>query len=897
MHSVSAISSPRRGLVAVHQEALMQASRYRELAKRYQPSQVERKWARRWADEPFRAGHDSTKEPFCIVIPPPNVTGNLHLGHAFDNAIIDTLIRFRRMQGYEALFQPGTDHAGISTQIQVERALEEEGLSRQAIGREAFLERVWAWKEKYGSIILEQLQRLGISADWSRTRFTLDEGLSRAVRRQFVELYHRGLVYRGKRIVNWDPAAQTTLSDLEVEREERPGKLYTLAYPLDGGEGEAIEIATVRPETIFADVALAVHPEDDRYRSLVGKKVRIPLTDRWIPVITDEAVEMDFGTGALKITPAHDPLDFEIGERHHLEKPSVIDLRAKLVGELVPPPFRGLDRFEARRAVVAALGEVGALRAERDYLIPLGISQRTNEPVEPIISLQWFYDTDEIAKRVLWALDDGEIRVFPERYAKVNRDWLENLRHWNISRQLWWGHRIPAWYDQQGNIYVPDPDDPDLDPPDDPRYRTLELTRDPDVFDTWFSSNLWPFSTLGWPDTEDPFYRKFYPTSVLVTGYDILFFWVARMEMAGYQFTDQRPFSHVFLHGLVLDEQGQKMSKSKGNGIDPLEVIDDYGADALRFAMTYASTGGQDIRWDRRRVEMGRNFNNKLWNAARLAFMNLAGAVDAGPPESLADRWMMSRLQGAVEEITNHLESYDLGLANRRAYDFVWSEFCDWYLEAAKPALRAGDARSRYVLRWVLESILKLLHPLIPFITSELYQAMGAEQQLGWADWPRVDKGLLDEQAEQEFGHLQDAVTAVRNLRGDANVAPTRAVDVFVEGKAATVIEANKAIFEALARATLLPNAVPGASLSRVIPDLTLYLPLEGLIEVSAWLTRQEKRLAELRIAREKSARKLANEKFIANAPAAVVAEEKRRLAEAEQLMEGIEVSLARLER
>ncbi len=865
-----------------------------ELAKQYDPFDIEAKWVKRWAEEPYAADATSSKPPFCIVIPPPNVNGNLHLGHAFDNTIIDTLTRFKRMQGFEALFQPGTDHAGITTQVQVERALREEGLTKEDLGREKFLERVWAWKERYGGIILSQLQRLGISADWTRTRFTMDEGLSRAVRKQFVELYGRGLIYRGERIVNWDPASRTTLSELEVDREERPGTLYTLAYPLE--EGGNISIATVRPETIFADQAVAVHPDDERFKSLVGKRARIPLTDRWIPVIADEAVEMDFGTGALKITPAHDPTDFEIGERHGLEKPSVIDLDAKLTSDLVPERFRGLDRFEGRAAVVEALEAEGLLLNKRDYTIPLGLSQRTGEPVEPILSTQWWFKMSEVAPAVLEGLERGDMLLTPERYTKVNRDWLTGLRDWNISRQLWWGHQIPAWYDAEGNVYVPDPENPYLDPPDDPRYGGLELTQDPDVFDTWFSSNLWPFSTLGWPDTDDPFFEKFYPTSVLVTGYDILFFWVTKMQLAGYSLTGTKPFSYIMLHGLVLDEHGQKMSKSKGNGIDPLEVINQYGADALRFAMTHTSTGGQDIRWDARRVEMGRNFNNKLWNAARFAMMNLDDAVEAElTPETLADRWILSRLQRAVEEITAGLEHFDLGAANRAAYDFVWSEFCDWYLEAAKPHLREGSTQTRAALKHTLTTILKLLHPMIPFITAELYGALGFED-LGRAAWPEVDENLMDEAAEKDFAHLQDAVSAARNLRSEANLSPSQMIKVHVEGPAAEVIEGNAEGFAALARATVKRGEPAGASLSQVVPDLTLRLPLAGLVDLDEWRARQEKRLKELRGNRDKSQKKLSNSKFVDNAPAEVVEEERRRLAEAEELVRGLEASLTQLE-
>jgi valyl-tRNA synthetase len=876
------------------------------LARRYDPTTVEPRWVRRWADEPFRADPASTKPPFTIVIPPPNVTGNLHLGHAFDNTVIDTLIRFKRMRGYEALFQPGTDHAGISTQVQIERALAAEGTTRHAIGRDAFLERAWAWKERYGGVIIGQLQRLGVSADWSRTRFTLDEGLSRAVRRQFVELYHRGHIFRGERIVHWDPVSQTTLSDLEVDREERPGLLYTLAYELEGGPVDgrsSIEIATVRPETIFADQAVAVHPDDERFVPLVGRRVRIPLTGRFVPVIADAAVERDFGTGALKITPAHDQTDFEIGERHHLARPAVIDTDAKLAGPLVPEAFRGLDRFEARDAVVAALRETGELRGVREHTVALGLSQRTKAPVEPLLSMQWFYDTRVAAAEALAAIDAGEIALVPERYTKVNRDWLERLRPWNVSRQLWWGHRIPAWYDEDGTVIVPDADDL-RDPTDDPRYAGRRLRQDPDVFDTWFSSNLWPFSTLGWPDVDDPFYRRFYPTDVLVTGYDILFFWVARMQIAAFELTGRRPFHTVMLHGMVLDAEGQKMSKSRGNGIDPLDVIDAYGADALRFAMAYVSTGAQDIRWDERRVEMGRNFTNKLWNAARFTLMQLGDAAAAGhgdgaaaapPPTRLADRWMLSRLQRATRDVTGHLEAYDLGLAARALYDAVWSEFCDWYLEAAKPALKAGDETTRATLARAFDGLLRLLHPLVPFVTSELWEALGRTPQLALAAWPEVDEALVDPLAERDFEGLRSAVSAARQLRVEANLAPSQVMTVHVTGEGASVLAAEREAFESLARARLQVGPASGAALTQPLPSLLLALPFEGVVDVAEWRARQEKRLAEARSERERSARKLANERFTANAPEAVVAEERRRLADAEALETSITSSLERV--
>lgn len=861
---------------------------------RYDPTALEARWVRRWAERPFTADPHSGKTPFTIVIPPPNVTGDLHLGHAFEIAIIDALIRFKRLQGFEALFQPGTDHAGISTQIQVERALRDEGLDRHALGREAFLERVWAWRERYGGVILGQLQRLGVSADWSRTRFTLDEGLSRAVRRQFVELYHRGAVYRGERIVHWDPVSKTTLSDLEVEREDRAGHLYRLRY--DGETADAaIEIATVRPETIFADQAVAVHPDDARFAHLVGRRVRVPLTDRWVPVIADAAVEPDFGTGALKITPAHDPTDFEIGERHGLARPSVIGLDGLLTSDLVPEAFRGRDRFEARDDVVAALDAAGLLVDVADHTVALGLSQRTGEPVEPLLSTQWFYDTSAAAGRVLEALEAGAIRLVPERYTKVNRDWLTQLRPWNVSRQLWWGHRIPAWYDDDGAVIVPDPADPYLDPPDDPRYAGRTLSQDADVFDTWFSSNLWPFSTLGWPDEQDPFFRRFYPTSVLVTGYDILFFWVARMELAAFEFTGRAPFETVVLHGLILDAEGQKMSKSRGNGIDPLALIAESGADALRFAMTLASTGGQDVRWDARRVEMGRNFCTKLWNAARFVRANLGGPEASGPPSRLADRWILSRMHEATTSITAALEAFDLGAATRLAYEFTWSTTCDWYLEAAKPALREGDPHTRATLRRVLETVLTLLHPFVPFVTSEIWETLGHDEQLGEATWPVADPAERDEDAERDFERLRAAVGAVRQLRADADLPPNQAVPVVLEGPGAEALGREAAVFGSLARATVLAQAQAGASLTQPVADVVLRLPFEGVVDVEAWRAKGRGRLEAQRAEVARSTKKLANERFVASAPAEVVDEERRRLAEATRLVGEIEASLARV--
>ncbi|RDI94782.1 valine--tRNA ligase [Meiothermus sp. QL-1] len=860
-----------------------------ELPKAYDPQKVEPRWAEEWARNPLKPELNAGKGkgPFTIVIPPPNVTGSLHLGHALENTIIDIIVRFKRMQGYEALYLPGTDHAGITTQVLVERELAQEGLSRHDLGREKFLERVWAFKEKNGGTILHQLRRIGASCDWSRERFTLDEGLSRAVRRSFVLYYHQGLAYRGQRIVNWDPVAKTVLSDLEVNVEPTPGKLYTLAYPLE--EGGEIQIATVRPETIFADVAIAVNPADERYRHLVGRRARIPLTERYIPIIADEAVLMDFGTGALKITPAHDPTDFEIGQRHGLEMPSVIDLDGRLTGERVPEAFRGLERFEARKQVVAALEAAGHVRRVEDYTIALGYSDRTKAPVEPLLMEQWFVRMKPVAEKVLQGLERGEMRFVPERWEKVNRDWLENIKDWAIARQLWWGHQIPAWYDEAGNIYVPDPDNPDLDCDKDPRYAHLNLRRDPDVFDTWFSSALWPFSTLGWPEeTED--YRKFYPTDVLVTGYDIIFFWVARMQMAGYQFTGRAPFHTIVLHGLYLDARGQKMSKSKDNGIDPLELVDRYGADACRFAWAYLATGGQDIRHDERRYEQGRNFANKLYNAARFVLMNREAATGSDAP-TLADRWMASRLSRGVAEITEAYEAYDLGRAARLVYELVWSEFCDWYLEAAKPALRAGNRATQRSLESTLATLLKLLHPIMPFITSELYEALtGDAKQLALQDWPAP--GERDVEAERAFETLQQVIAATRSLRAELGLAPQQEIAVQLEGEGAGLVMENLSLFRFLARAEARVGR-PAKALAQVTPSVTVYLEPQG--DLQAFLERQKKRLAELEKLVAASERKLANPGFVERADPAVVEAERERLRENQAQLERIRENLARL--
>ena len=845
-----------------------------DLPKAYDPKSVEPKWAEKWAKNPFVANPKSGKPPFVIFMPPPNVTGSLHMGHALDNSLQDALIRYKRMQGYEAVWLPGTDHAGIATQVVVERLLLKEGKTRHDLGREAFLKRVWEWKEESGGTILKQLQRLGASADWSREAFTMDEARSKAVRYAFSRYYHEGLAYRAPRLVNWCPRCETTLSDLEVETEPTPGRLYTLAYEVEGGGH--IPIATVRPETVFADQAIAVHPEDERYRHLIGKRARIPLTGIWIPILADSAVEREFGTGALKVTPAHDPLDYEIGERHGLEAVSVINLEGRMEGERVPEPLRGLDRFEARKKAVELFREAGHLQKEEDYTIQMATCSRCGTPLEYAIFPQWWLSMKPLAEKVIRGLEREEIAFVPERWKRVNLDWLRNVRDWNISRQLWWGHQIPAWYCQDCQaVNVPHPERYLEDPTACEACGSPNLKRDEDVFDTWFSSALWPLSTLGWPEeTED--LKAFYPGDVLVTGYDILFLWVSRMEVSGYHFRGERPFKTVLLHGLVLDEKGQKMSKSKGNVIDPLEMVERYGADALRFALTYLATGGQDVRLDLRWLEMARNFANKLYNAARFVLLSREAFQAKADEPTLADRFMQSRLSRGVKEITALYEALDLAQAAREVYELVWSEFCDWYLEASKPALKAGNAHTLRTLEETLATLLKLLHPIMPFLTSELYQALTGKEELALEAWPQPT--ATDGEAEARFEALKQAVTAVRALKAEAGLPLAQEVRVYLEGEATPVVE-NQEVFRFLARAELVPER-PNRALVKAMPKVTVRMPLEGLLDVEEWRRRQEKRLQELLALAERSQKKLSAPGFREKAPKEVVEAEEERLKE-----------------
>ena len=861
-----------------------------ELPKAYDPHKVEPKWAKRWAENPFVASPKSGKPPFVIFMPPPNVTGSLHMGHALDNSLQDALIRYKRMRGYEAVWLPGTDHAGIATQVVVERLLLKEGKTRHDLGREGFLERVWQWKEEAGGRIIEQLKRLGASADWSREAFTMDEKRSRAVRYAFVRYFHEGLAYRAPRLVNWCPRCETTLSDLEVETEPTPGYLYHIAYEVEGGG--AIPIATVRPETIFADQAIAVHPEDERYQGLIGKKARIPLTEIWVPILADRRVEREFGTGALKITPAHDPLDYEIGQDHGLEAVSVIDLAGRMITDRVPEALQGLDRFEARKKAVELLKASGHLLKEEPYTIALATCSRCSTPLEYAIFPQWWLRMRPLAEEVLAGLRRDEIRFVPDRWKKVNIDWLENVKDWNISRQLWWGHQIPAWYCQDcGQISVPPLERYLEDPKVCQACGSPNLKRDEDVFDTWFSSALWPLSTLGWPErTED--LEAFYPGDVLVTGYDILFLWVSRMEVSGYHFLGEKPFKTVLLHGLILDEKGQKMSKSKGNVVDPLDLIEKYGADALRFALIHLATGGQDIRLDLRWLEMGRNFSNKLYNAARFVLLAREGFRPEKDTPTLADRWMESRLAQGIERITGDYEALDLAQAARDVYGLIWGEFCDWYIEAAKPALKEGNAHTLRTLERVLGELLKLLHPIMPFLTSELYQALTGKEELALEAWPTP--GVPDPEAEAAFQVVMDAITGVRALRAELGLPPTQALEVYVEGPGAEEVLRERALLESMARATPRLGR-PEKALAQVFPRVTVHLVLEGLLDVSEWKKRQEKRLKELEALVEKGQKKLQSPAFREKAPLEVVQMEEERLRENLAQMERIRENLSRV--
>lgn len=862
------------------------------LLKVYDPAGTEQKWYEYWEKQGyFHQEVDPTRKPFCIVIPPPNVTGQLHMGHAWDNTLQDILIRWHRMLGDNTLWVPGTDHAGIATQAKVEEALAAEGLTKYDLGREAFVERVWAWKEEYGGRIVNQLKRLGSSCDWQRLRFTMDEGCSRAVREVFVSLYEKGLIYRDNRIINYCPHCNTTLSDIEVEHQERQGNLWHIRYPLADGSGE-ITVATTRPETMLGDTAVAVHPEDERYQHLIGRTVILPLMNREIPIIADEYVDREFGSGAVKVTPAHDPNDYEMGLRHNLPNITVIGKDGKMTEEA--GVYAGLERYEARKRVVADLEAAGYLVAVADHSHAVGECYRCGTVVEPLISKQWFVKMAPLAEPAIEVVKTGKIRFIPERFAKIYLNWVENIRDWCISRQLWWGHRIPVWYCQDCGEVIVSREDPTSCP-----CGSTNLEQDPDVLDTWFSSALWAFSTLGWPE-KTPELAHFYPTSVLVTGFDIIFFWVARMIFMGLEFAEDIPFHEVFIHGLMRDAQGRKMSKSLGNGIDPLEVIEEYGADALRFSIVTGVAPGYDMRFRIEQVEASRNFANKIWNAARFTLMNLADYADGllsaeelvALPLELPDQWILDRYAWVAAEVNRQLGRYDLGEAARVLYDFIWGDFCDWYIELVKGRLYDKSTPeskkvAQAVLTYVLEGTMRLLHPFMPFITEEIWQNLkvGGETIMT-AAYPQRESVLSFPEATQTMTAFIEVVRAIRNARVEAEVPLGKRIEaiLLVDDRLLADFAALEAEFSALAglaRLTILPaqSAKPEKALSALAAGVEIYLPLAGMLDVEKELERLNKERERLLQEVARAEQKLANEAFISKAPAAVVENERAKLA------------------
>lgn len=853
----------------------------KELEKVYSPNEVEDRTYQFWLDgDYFHAEVDGNKKPYTIVIPPPNITGQLHMGHALDNTLQDILIRYRRMQGMAALWIPGTDHASIATEAKIVEAMRAEGLTKEDIGREAFLERAWAWREKYGGRIISQLKKMGSSCDWKRERFTMDEGCSKAVREVFVRLYEKGLIYRGERIINWCPHCLTSISDAEVEYEEKEGSFWHLRYPLTDGSGY-IELATTRPETLLGDTAVAVHPDDERYKDLVGKTVKLPLVGREIPIVADTYVEMDFGTGAVKITPAHDPNDFEVGLRHGLKVLNVLTEDAKIVDEY--PKYAGLDRYEARKLIVADLEAGGYLVKTEPMKHNVGSCYRCKTVVEPRVSKQWFVKMEPLAKPAVEAVEQGKIKLIPSRFEKTYYNWMNNIKDWCISRQLWWGHRIPAWYcDDCGEVIV-SRTDPDVCP-----KCGGKLHRDEDTLDTWFSSALWPFSTLGWPENNLDL-KYFYPTSTLVTGYDIIFFWVARMIFSGIEYMGDVPFNTVLFHGIIRDAQGRKMSKSLGNGIDPLVEIEKYGADALRFTLATGNTPGNDMRYSPERVEASRNFANKIWNAARFVLMNLKGdEKPAELPEKLTmeDKWVVSKLNRLAADVTENLDKFEIGLAVSKLYDFIWDIFCDWYIEIAKVRLNGGNEaeadNARAVLVYVLTGILKLLHPFMPFITEEIYQALPhTDESIMISSWPVFDEKLDFSETENEFEKVMTAIRAIRNRRAEMNVPPSKKAKLFIATASPETFKAGAVFMQRLAYASEINIASEfdlKGTVKVITADAVVSMPLSDLIDFDAEIARLNKELDAARKDEEFFSSKLNNKNFVDKAPAQVVENQRASL-------------------
>lgn len=875
------------------------------IPKVYDPASVEKKWYEFWEkNRYFHAEPEPGKKPFSIVIPPPNITGKLHMGHALDNTLQDILIRWHRMMGDNTLWMPGYDHAGLATQIKVEEVLKkEEGKTRFDLGREEFVKRVWAWKEEYGDRIINQLKCLGISCDWERKRFTMDEGCSRAVRETFVSLFEKGLIYKGTRITNWCVNCHTALSDIEVEHEDTPGHLWYVRYPVVGEEDTYLTIATTRPETIPGDTAVAVNPEDERYAKLIGKTLRLPILNREIPVIADSYVDTKFGTGAVKITPSHDPNDYEMGLRHNLPEIVVIGKDGIMTEEA--GPFAGLERYECRKQIVARLKEEGYLVKIEEHSHAVGHCQRCHNIVEPLVSTQWFVKMQPLVKAAVDCVTDGRTQFVPERFTKNYTGWMENIHDWCISRQIWWGHRIPVWYcDDCGEMSASRTDLEKC-----PKCGSTHIHQDEDALDTWFSSALWPFSTMGWPDNTE-LLKQFYPTSVLVTGYDIIFFWVARMLIMGMEFMKEIPFEKVFIHGLVRDSQGRKMSKSLGNGIDPLEVIEKYGADTLRFMLITGNTPGNDMRFYWERVEGTRNFANKIWNASRFALMNMEGYdKDAElAPYTLADKWILSRLQDTVKDVTGLLERFELGEAGRAIYDFIWSEVCDWYIEIAKPRLynkeaAAERATAQHVLATVLVSAMKLLHPYMPFITEEIYQCLPHEaESIMISKWPVADESLVDPEAERGMNAIMDSIKAIRNMRAEVNANPGKKIPaiMLVSEDLREVVAHNDSYIKLLGgidnlELRPLNGEKPENAMAAVVTGIEVYLPLAGLIDVEKETQRLSKELAAMEKDLQRAGSKLNNAGFLAKAPEDVIAKERAKYEELSGKIEAVKKRMAYL--
>jgi valyl-tRNA synthetase len=869
-----------------------------ELPTKYDPNTIEKNRYSFWLEgKYFEATGDETKKPYSIVIPPPNVTGKLHLGHAWDTTLQDIVTRMKRMQGYDVLWLPGMDHAGIATQAKVEAKLREEGVSRYDLGREKFVEETWKWKEEYAGHIREQWAKVGLGLDYSRERFTLDEGLSKAVREVFVTLYNKGLIYRGEYIINWDPQTKTALSDIEVIYKDVQGAFYHMHYPLADGSG-SIDVATTRPETMLGDTAVAVHPEDERYKHLIGKKVVLPIVGREIPIVGDDYVDMEFGSGAVKITPAHDPNDFEIGNRHNLERILVMNEDGTMNANA--GAYNGLDRFECRKKIVKDLQDQGVLFNIEEHMHSVGHSERSGAVVEPYLSTQWFVKMQPLADEAI-NLQNAEDKVnfVPDRFEKTYLRWMENIRDWCISRQLWWGHRIPAWYHKEtGEVYV------NQEPPADPE----NWEQDKDVLDTWFSSALWPFSTMGWPDTESADFKRYYPTDVLVTGYDIIFFWVSRMIFQGLEFTGKRPFKDVLIHGLVRDEQGRKMSKSLGNGVDPMDVIEKYGADSLRFFLSTGSSPGQDLRFSYEKVESTWNFANKIWNASRFALMNMDGLtyeeIDLSGEKSVADKWILTRLNETIEHVTKLADKYEFGEVGRHLYNFIWDDFCDWYIEMAKLPLYGDDEAAkkttRSILAYVLDNTMRLLHPLMPFITEEIWQSLPHEgESITIAAWPTVNSELTDTKAAAEMKLLVEVIRAVRNIRAEVNTPMSKQIQMQIKAKDENVqaqLETNRAYIERFCNTSSLIIATDMTtsekSMTAVVTGAEIILPIEGLINIEEEIKRLEKEREKLDKEVERVQKKLGNEGFLKKAPENVIAEEK---AKEQDYVEKREIVIARI--